>query len=68
MTSLDPATRSQPPAGHLGWLTAVTGLVSIVAVAILTLTGHAAAATTVGVIGGGVSAAGGIQVTVRIRR
>ncbi|MGW4696284.1 hypothetical protein ACWEO1_28375 [Kitasatospora cineracea] len=67
MTS-DPAIPSQPVARHLGWLTAVTGLVSIAAVTVLAMTGHDAAAVAVGGIGGGVSAATGIQVTVRIRR
>jgi hypothetical protein len=52
----------------LGWLSAVTGLVSVIAVVILALTGHGEAALAVGVIGGAAGAAGGIQVTVNIRR
>ncbi|MFD4483243.1 hypothetical protein ACFVXC_41205 [Streptomyces sp. NPDC058257] len=45
----------------------MTGLLAIVAVTVLALTGHGAAAAVVGVIGGGVSAAGGVQVTVHVR-
>jgi hypothetical protein len=52
----------------LGWVTTLTGLVSIVAVVVLALTGHTKEATAVGVIGGAVCAAGGIRVTVVIRR
>ncbi|MEU6688107.1 hypothetical protein [Streptomyces sp. NPDC046832] len=51
----------------LAWLTAVTGLVSVIAVVILALTGHSEAALAVGVIGGAAGAAGGIRVTVNIR-
>ncbi|MEV4872827.1 hypothetical protein [Streptomyces syringium] len=41
-------------------------MLSIVAVIVLTLTGYTAAATAVGLMGGAL--AGGIQVTVQIRR
>ncbi|AXK36499.1 hypothetical protein DVA86_31915 [Streptomyces armeniacus] len=57
-----------PPNVRLGWLTTMTGLVSIVAVVVLALTGHTEAAAAVAVIGGAVSAAGGVQVTVNIRQ
>ncbi|MFI6495422.1 hypothetical protein [Streptomyces sp. NPDC050564] len=46
----------------------MTGLASIITVAVLALAGHAPAAAAVGVIGGGMSAAGGIQVTIHVRR
>ncbi|MET7786717.1 hypothetical protein ABZS93_08805 [Streptomyces sp900116325] len=62
------AARAQSSAQLLGWLTALTGLTSIIAVVVLVLTGHSAAGTAVAVIGGGVSAVGGIRVTVNIRR
>lgn len=52
----------------LGWITAITVLLSVVAVFILAMAGHSAAAVAVGLIGGSASAAGGIQVTVHIRR
>lgn len=62
-----------PPVGHrpgrvLGWLTASIAAVSVPAVAVLALTGHPDQATAVGVIGGAVATAGGIQITVHIRR
>lgn len=69
MSSLDRTSADTPRVIRLmGWLTAVTGLVSVVAVVFLVLTGHPEAATAVAVIGGAASAAGGIQVTVNIRR
>ncbi|MET9757391.1 hypothetical protein AB0K71_05285 [Streptomyces syringium] len=40
----------------------------MIAVVLLALTGHAAAASAVGLAGGAASAAGGIRVTVNIRR
>ncbi|MCZ4102100.1 hypothetical protein C8250_042055 [Streptomyces sp. So13.3] len=52
----------------LSWLTTLTGLLSVIAVVILTLTDHGEAAVAVGVIGGAMGTAGGIQVTVNIRR
>lgn len=42
--------------------------VSVPAVAVLALTGHPDQATAVGVVGGAVATAGGIQITVNIRR
>lgn len=69
MTSLDGTpSKVRTDVRLLGWLTTVTGLVSVVAVVVLALIGHGEAAAAVGVIGGAVSAAGGIQVTVNIRR
>lgn len=67
-------TEGTPSHGHhrgrvVGvWLTAVAGIVSIPAVVVLALTGHTEQAAAVGVIGGAMCAAGGIQVTVHIRR
>ena len=70
--ALTPLDRTPSDTPHnvrlLGWLTTVTGLVSIVAVVVLALSGEPQAAAAVGIIGGAVSAAGGIQVTVNIRR
>ncbi|MFI9585729.1 hypothetical protein ACIHCQ_28650 [Streptomyces sp. NPDC052236] len=67
MTSID-RTPAEPSTHTrvLGWLTAATGLLSVIAAVILALTGHAEAAAAVGVSGGAV--AGGTQVTVNIRR
>ncbi|MDT9692745.1 hypothetical protein Q5762_31355 [Streptomyces sp. P9(2023)] len=45
-----------------------TGVVSVIAVVVLGLTGHSEAATAAGVIGGAAFAFGGITVTVNIRR
>jgi len=50
----------------LRWLTALAGLLAVVAAAILALAGHAEAAAAVGVTGGAVL--GGGQVTVHIHR
>ncbi|MEU6965037.1 hypothetical protein [Streptomyces chrestomyceticus] len=41
---------------------------SVVAVVVLALTGHTQEAATVGVIGGALSAAGGIRISIHIRR
>ncbi|MFF3460468.1 hypothetical protein ACFYXH_40560 [Streptomyces sp. NPDC002730] len=49
----------------LAWLAALTGLLSVVAVVFLALTGHTKEAA---IVGGAVCAAGGIRVTVVIRR
>ncbi|MGW1847147.1 hypothetical protein [Streptomyces sp. NPDC001966] len=46
----------------------VFGKGTFIAVVVLALTGHLAAAPAVAVLGGGMSAVGGIQVTVSIRR
>jgi hypothetical protein len=61
-TPAEPGTHARV----LPWLTAATGLLSVIAAVILALTGHAEAAAAVGVSGGVV--AGGTQVTVNIRR
>ncbi|MEU7206098.1 hypothetical protein [Streptomyces sp. NPDC045470] len=66
-------TEGTPSLGHrprraLGWLTTITVLVSVVAVVVLALTGHTQEAATVGVIGGALSAAGGIRISIHIRR
>ncbi|MET9646262.1 hypothetical protein [Streptomyces syringium] len=67
MTSLDRTPKTDLPSVRpLAWVTTVAGLLSIVAVIVLALTGYTAAATAVGLIGGAL--AGGIQVTVQIRR
>ncbi|MGW2638078.1 hypothetical protein [Streptomyces sp. NPDC001348] len=50
----------------LGWISAVTGLLTVVAVIVLAVTGHAGAAAAVAVAGGAVT--GGGRVTVTIRR
>ncbi|MFJ6615069.1 hypothetical protein ACIQPT_32895 [Streptomyces sp. NPDC091289] len=46
----------------------MTALVSVIAVTVLALAGHGSTAAAVGAIGAGVSATGGIRVTVRIQR
>jgi hypothetical protein len=61
-------TRSQVPVRALAWVTALTGFLSIAAVTALTLTGHPQEAAAAGLIGGAVSATGGIRVTVIVRR
>ncbi|MFF8619114.1 hypothetical protein [Streptomyces sp. NPDC015350] len=54
--------------GLIAWMTVTTGLAAVFAVVGLGLAGHAEAATAAGVIGGAAFAAGGISVTVNIRR
>ncbi|WP_176710339.1 hypothetical protein [Streptomyces sp. Wb2n-11] len=49
-------------------MTVLTGFVSIVAVAVLSLTHNAEAAATVGAIGTTVTAIGGVQISLRNRR
>ncbi|MCM2393913.1 hypothetical protein [Streptomyces albipurpureus] len=60
------------PARHmsrtLGALTVAAGVLAITAVVALAWTGHDRAATAVGAIGAAVCTAGGIRVTVNIRR
>lgn len=51
----------------IAWTSAATGLGAVIAVVVLGLTGHTEAATAAGVIGGG-ALAGGVSVTVNIRR
>ncbi|WP_432040443.1 hypothetical protein [Streptomyces cucumeris] len=72
MTPLTPldrtATEPRTDVPLLSWLTPLTTLMCVVAVVILGLTGHTEAAVAVGVIGGGLGAATGIQITVNIRR
>ncbi|MFJ8252671.1 hypothetical protein [Streptomyces sp. NPDC094466] len=52
----------------LGRLTALTGFTSVVAVVVLSLTGHETAAAVAGAIGGGASTTGTVRVSVRIQR
>lgn len=52
----------------LARMTAVTVLAAIVGAVVLALTGHTEAAVAVAGIGAGVTALGGIQVTIHIRR
>ncbi|WP_457493397.1 hypothetical protein [Streptomyces sp. P5_D11] len=69
MTPLDrTATASFKSQRSLAWATIAVGLTSIAAVVFLGLTGHTAAATAAGAIGGAVFTASGISVTVNIRR
>ncbi|WP_329468738.1 hypothetical protein [Streptomyces sp. NBC_01431] len=42
--------------------------VSVPAITVLTLTGHADQATAIGTIGGAAAAVGGIQISVNVRR
>ncbi|WP_432106286.1 hypothetical protein [Streptomyces sp. bgisy091] len=67
MTSLD-RTPEEPGGDRRGRgrLEAVTGLASVIGAVVLALTGHAEAATAVGIAGGAV--VGGIHVTVNINR
>ncbi|MFJ8078764.1 hypothetical protein ACIQ7Q_33730 [Streptomyces sp. NPDC096176] len=53
----------------LAWITALTALVAIIATFILAMTGHGQEATAVAGIGAAIcAAAGGIRVTVNIKR
>ncbi|MFD8024529.1 hypothetical protein ACFV6G_29445 [Streptomyces lavendulae] len=74
MTSLDrtPAV-SQPQSLQarttlLRWFTGMTALLAVVATVILTVTGQIELATTVAVIGAGLAGAGGVQITINIKR
>ncbi|MET7759267.1 hypothetical protein ABZT27_31905 [Streptomyces sp. NPDC005389] len=58
----------RPAPRRLAVITAVTGLLSIGSVIALGLTGRPEAVTAAGMIGGAAFAAGGITVTVNIRR
>ncbi|MFF4983768.1 hypothetical protein ACFY3O_27415 [Streptomyces sp. NPDC001046] len=70
MTQLERTTGPTPPPSStlLAWLTVVTGLVSILAVVILSLTHNTEAAATVGAIGTAVTAIGGVQLGMRNRQ
>ncbi|MEU3356122.1 hypothetical protein [Streptomyces sp. NPDC037389] len=69
MTPSEPTPLPQRPhAKASAWATAATALGTIVAVVVLALTGHPEVATAAAGVGGAVSTAGGIRVTVNIRR
>ncbi|MGW2181227.1 hypothetical protein ACWCXX_24640 [Streptomyces sp. NPDC001732] len=69
MTHTDRTSRARfKGSGPAAWMTAAAGLAAMLAVVGLGLTGHGEAATAAGVIGGAAFAAGGITVTVNIRR
>ncbi|MFD7978780.1 hypothetical protein [Streptomyces sp. NPDC059071] len=68
MTSADGTTLASSKKSRLAWATIAAGLVSIAAVVVLGLTGHAAAATAVGAVGAAMCAAGGVTITVNIRK
>ncbi|MFD8603328.1 hypothetical protein AMK14_24500 [Streptomyces sp. TSRI0445] len=67
MTALT-TTASQLHVRLLALFTALTGLVSVVAVVVLVLTGHDTAAAVVGAIGGGAGTTDTLRVSVHIRR
>ncbi|MFK4071853.1 hypothetical protein [Streptomyces sp. NPDC029674] len=70
MTPIDRTTAAtrQPSSALLRWTTVLTGLLSIVAVLILSLTHNPEAAATVGSIGTAVTAIGGVQIGLRNRQ
>lgn len=70
MTPLDrtPTTTEEPSPIWLTWATVATGLVSIGAVVILSLTHNTDAATAAGSIGTAVTTIGGVQIGMRNRR
>lgn len=74
MTSLDrtPAvSQTQPLQARttlLRWFTGLTALVAVVATVGLAVAGHTELATAVALIGAGLAGAGGVQITINIKR
>ncbi|MEU2834911.1 hypothetical protein ABZ667_40820 [Streptomyces lavendulae] len=69
MASLDRTPTPLPPKAHLlGWLTAVTGLIAVIAVVVFVALGQGEAATAVGAVAAATLGVGGVRITVQIRR
>ncbi|MFI8966935.1 hypothetical protein ACIGO8_33045 [Streptomyces sp. NPDC053493] len=69
MTPLDRTASASPKNSRLiAWVSVGTGIAAAVAVVALGLSGHPETAAAVGAIGGAAFAAGGVTVTVNVRK